>query len=511
MRRTLGKALGVLAVCMVTAAAGCAASPSSQPNAGANNGGTNDALTVALNEPPASLDPLGATSAAIPTLEVGLQVFDTLVKQGSKAGAFVPDLATSWSHPSADEWRFNLRTDAVFANGDPVTSHDVAASLEALVASKSPGSDLWAQFKSATTPNSHTVVINTSSQMGTILYALTLLDIAPASEVNNTAFWNKPYGSGPFMVSKFVPDESVTLVPNPHYWGSPAKLKTLTMISVPNESDLTAYLKSGEVDVALSVPPDQAPALSGTPNLNISVSPSYEYDFLWFNASRKPFNNALVRQAMWYALPLSEIVKSVWGKYATLGTAPIPSSVFGYHAETPYSYNPTLAKQLLAKAGYPNGFSTSMMWEANQSPYLQTMASLFTSAWSAVGINVTMDQEDPATWLNNLLALNWNMDFQEAGDLTGDADYILGRLYLSSADRNGYKNPTLDTLLTQARESVNSAQQAQLYAQAINLIWSQADGIYPLQVNLITAANTRVVNFVPAPSSLVSFADVSVK
>lgn len=510
MRRTLTKVLGVLAVCTVTAAAGCAASSSGQPNAGPSTGASG-ALTVALSEPPASLDTLGATSAANPTLEVGLQVFDTLVKQGSTTGSFVPDLATSWSHPSPDEWRFNLRTNALFANGAAVTSHDVAASLQALVASKSPGSALWGQFKSVTTPNSHTVVINTSSQMGTILYALTLLYIAPASEINSTAFWNKPYGSGPFMVSQFVPDESVTLVPNPHYWGSPAKLKTLTMISVPNESDLTSYLKSGQVGVALSVPPDQAPALNGTPNLNISVSPSYEYDFLWFNASRKPFNNVLVRQAMWYALPLSEIVKSVWGKYASLGTAPIPSTVFGYHAETPYSYNPTLAKQLLAKAGYPNGFSTSMMWEANQSPYLQTMASLFTSAWSAVGINVTMDQEDPATWLNNLLALNWNMDFQETGDLTGDADYILGRLYMSSADRNGYKNPTLDALLTQARESVSPAQQQQLYARAINLIWSQADGIYPLQVNLITAVSTRVVNFVPEPSTLVSFADVSVK
>ena len=91
------------------------------------------------------------------------------------------------------------------------------------MASKSPGSALWGQFKSVTTPNSHTVVINTSSQMGTILYALTLLYIAPASEINSTAFWNKPYGSGPFMVSQFVPDESVTLVPNPHYWGSPAE------------------------------------------------------------------------------------------------------------------------------------------------------------------------------------------------------------------------------------------------------------------------------------------------
>jgi peptide/nickel transport system substrate-binding protein len=139
------------------------------------------------------------------------------------------------------------------------------------------------------------------------------------------------------------------------------------------------------------------------------------------------------------------------------------------------------------------------------------MASLFTSAWSAVGIHVTMDQQDPATWLKNLLALNWNMDFQEAGTTTGGADYTLGRLYMSSAGRMGYKNPTLDNLLAKARESTKPAQRKQYYAQATNIIWSRAVGIYPLQANLITAANTRVQNFTPAPNLLPSFATASVK
>jgi len=511
MKQTMRRVIVGLTVCAAAAAAGCSSSPSGSSNPSSGSPGNNRALAVALTEPPDSLDPLGADSAATPTLSIDLQVFDTLVKAGSKAGTFEPDLATKWTQTSADSWTFTLRSDAAFANGDELTSRDVAASLQALVAGKSPGSALWTDFASVTTPDAHTVVINTTAPMGTMLDALTLLYVAPASKISNTSYWSKPYGSGPFMVTQFTPDQSATLVPNPHYWGTKPSLKTLTMMSVPNDADLTAYLKSGKVDVAISVPPDQAPSLAGTKNLKITVSPSIEYYFIWFNESRKPFTSSLVRQAMWHALPIDQIVRSVWGKYASVATAPVSSTVFGYHQEKPYSYNPTLAKKELAEAGYPNGFSTTMMWEANQAPYLQSMASLFTSAWSAVGIKVTMDQQDPATWLKNLLALNWNMDFQEAGTTTGDADYTLGRLYMSSADRMGYKNPSLDRMLTEARESTSPAQRQQYYAQAINIIWSQAVGIYPLQANLITAANSRVQNFTPAPNLLPSFATVSVK
>jgi peptide/nickel transport system substrate-binding protein len=507
MRTSSKSIVLIVATCVAAAVSGGAAASASQLKTQANG-----SLTVALTDPPASIDPFGTDSADTATLEIGLQIFDTLVKPGATPGHFVPDLATSWSNPSPDVWKFNLRN-AEFANGDKVTSNDVAASLQALIAGDSPGSALWTLYKSVTTPNPQTVVINTSAEMGTMLNALTLLYIAPASEVNNSAFWNKPYGSGPFMVTNYVPDESVTLTRNPHYWGPAPSLKTLTMISVPNESDLTSYLKTGKVDVAMSVPPDQAPQLTGTPNLKLTVSPSNTFYFVFFNISRKPFNNVLVRQALWHAVPIAQIVKSVWGRYATVATAPISSTTFGYHKETPYSYDPKLAKQLLARAGYKHGFTTSIMWEANGAPYLQTMASLFTSAWAAVGVKVNMTPYDPATWLKNLLppALNWNMDIGINTTLTGDADYTLGRIYVSSADRMGYKNPNLDALLLAAKESLSPTQRASLYAQAINILWSQAIGIYPLQVNQITAVRSQVQNFVPKPNLLDSFANVSVR
>jgi peptide/nickel transport system substrate-binding protein len=500
---------GGLALLLATSFSWVAASASTKPHV-TGHARASGALTVALTEPPASLDPLGPDSAAIPTLEIAQQVFDGLIRPGSKPGTYVPDLATSWTHPSADVWSFKLRTDARFANGTRVTAHDVVASLKALIAGKSPEAALWTLYSNVTAPNSHTVVIRTSSQMGTMLSAVALLSIVPAGEINNTSYWNKPFGSGPFKVERFLPDESVTLVPNSHYWGTAPKLRTLTMIDVPNESDLTAYLKTGKVDVAISVPPDQVSTLRGTRNLKIYTTPSYSEYWIWFNEGRSPFNNVLVRRAMWYALPINSIVKSVWGKFATVSTSPIASSVFGYAKQDPYPYDPAKAKQLLAQAGYPNGFSTSMMWEAAQAPYLQTMASLFVSAWAAVGINVTMDQQDPATWLSNLLALNWNMNMQEASDLTGDADYIIGRLYMSTSHRMGYDNPALDALLTDARESVNPALRAKLYARADKLIWQQAVGIYPLNPFNIVAVRTNVHGFNPVPSTLDSFAGVSV-
>jgi peptide/nickel transport system substrate-binding protein len=494
----------LVAVVMILAA-GC--SGTSTPKASPT--GPHGSLTVALAEAPVSLDPQGTDSAQDSTIAIAKQVFDTLVTSNAP-GSFQPSLATSWSQPSATQWVFHLRTNARFTNGQPVTANDVVASLNRIVAQKGPISALWASLSSVQAQGPHAVVINTTQPLGTLLDNLEFLFVAPASLIGGSSYWSDPIGSGPFKVASFVPDQSATLVANPSYWGGPPRLQTLKFVYIPNAADLAAALSSGQVQVALKLDPSQAPTLENTPGLTIDTFPSYSYYFIWFNESRAPFTDPRVRQAMWYALPMQQIVSSIYGKYASVATAPIPSSVFGYKAEPPYSYDPTKAKQLLAEAGFPNGFTTSMMWQTNQAPFLNELAQAFRSAWLKVGINVQLSEQDPATWLKNLLALNWNMDFQQNTVLTGDADFALGRLYLCSAHRMGYCNSQLDGYLLGARTTTNQARRKALYGQAIDLIWSQAVGIYPLQVNLTMGWSSSVKGLSPVPSDLPYFKDVSI-
>lgn len=461
-------------------------------------------VKVALPEAPISLDPQGTNSAQDSTIEIAKQIFDTLVVRTPK-GKYAPDLATHWSNPNRNTWVFHLRSNAKFTNGQRVTAHDVVASLQRVVAQKGPISGLWAALKSVKAKGKNIVQIKTMHPLGTVLADLTFVFVAPASMINQASFWSKPIGSGPFKVASFIPDQSATLVANTHYWGGAPRLKKLNFVYIPDPSDLTSALRTGQIAVALAVDPTQVSSIQGTHGLTVKALPSYEYYFNWFNESRKPFTDKRVRQAMLYALPMKAIVQHVYGKYATVAQSPIPSTVFGYHKERVYPYNPSKARKLLKAAGYPNGFSTTLMWQANQAPLLKELATAFASYWSQVGINVQLTELDPATWLQRLLSLNWDMDFQKNSVLTGDADFALGRLYLSTAHRMGYSNPRLDRALIGGQESLKPAVRKKYYAQAINIIWHQAIGMYPLQVKLITAWRSNLTGFQPVSSGLPSF------
>lgn len=465
-------------------------------------------LTVALMEPPISINAYGANDVDPDTLEVNRQVFGSLVVAGTRPGTFTPGLAVSWKREGADGWKFTLKSGVKFANGRELTSRDVVASLETLAKSGTALSSLWTTLSSVTAPNSDTVVIRTTQPMGTMLDAISLLPIAPANDVKSTSFWNHPFGTGPYRVTNFVPDQSITLRANARYQGPAPATKTIDLIAIPNASDLTSYIKSGRVDIAIGVDPSQASSLTGQ-GLKVKLVPSYTYYFIWFNASVKPFNNVLVRQAMEYALPLKSIVRAVWGKYGVMGTGPIPSTVFGYHKVDPYPYDPAKARALLAKAGYPSGFSSSMMYEVGQAPFLDRMSAVFVSEWAAVGIHIDLQPLPPATWLSNLVSLKWNMDFQSNTVSTGDADFTLGRLYTATADRFGYKNAYLTSLLQDARSSVNPQLRQRLYARAIDFIMKEALGIFPVQVNDVYVWRNNVHGFTPTPSGVIPLAGVS--
>src|SRR5699024_12142472 len=108
-------------------------------------------------------------------------------------------------------------------------------------------------------------------------------------------------------------------------------------------------------------------------------------------------------------------------------------------------------------------------------------------------------------------ALDWDMDLQTNSDITGYADYTLGRLYISEADRNGYKNEELDNLLDSAKATTDQDEREELYDKANKIIWDEAVGMFPLELNQITAMHSYVKGFEPSPSDDPNFKDVSVE
>jgi peptide/nickel transport system substrate-binding protein len=486
-------------------ATGCSVLSGGDAAAGGQGGAS--ALTVACQRSLDNLDPHGPFAATEQIRLFGQQVFDTLVVR--QDGELVPSVAAGWDNPEPAVWRFTLRDDVVFHDGAPLTAEDAAYSVTRQAGADSPLASLWSALESAHAENPTTLVLRTEQPLGTVLANLSLLRLLPAAKAETSDFFRSPIGSGPFRVSSFVPGDRVELEGNAGYWnGSPASDR-LVLRSIAEETTRITALESGEVQLTWPLPADQIARLKQNSDLRVYVEPSYQHWFNWFNCSRAPFTDPRVRKAMWHALDTRSLADNIFSEAATVAQAPIASAVFGFQAQEPYAYDPQLARSLLAEAGMPDGFSTSLIWNRTQAPQIRQVAETFISAWREIGVEVVPQELEEAQWLERLLALDWDMDLQTNVTATGDADYTLGRLYMSSAKRLGYANPELDDVLTGARRSVDQAEREQLYGRACRILWDDAAAIWPIEMRMNFATRTDVTDFQPTPHEAPDLRSVS--
>jgi len=456
-----------------------------------------------------SLDPLGPGTVEESVRIVAAHVFDTLVVRDPHRARYLPALATKWETPDPLTWVFTLRPGVKFHDGTPLTAGDVKASLDRLLALKGPAVPLWAALDTVDAPTETTVRIKTKTALGTMLPNLTLLSIVPAAKAAQPGFFTRPIGSGPFRVVSYQPDSELVLEATPGYWGPAPGVKTLRFKDIPEIAARVTALITGEIDLTYLLPPDQLAALQSHADIRVVGTPSFRHYFVWMNMKREPFTDKRVRQAMTYALDVDTTVKTLMKDIGRRMTAPIPSTVFGYAPQRPYAYDPAKAKQLLAAAGHPSGFECAMIWNPDSGPQDRELAQALFSYWNAVGVRVRDDQSERPQWLDRLLKLDWDMDFQTNAVTTGDADYTLRRLYTTQANRLGYSNPEIDQVLNAAAQTVDQTKRKVLYAEACEILWDDAVGIYPVELTQTYAYRRQVAGFVPTPS-FPTFADVTV-
>jgi peptide/nickel transport system substrate-binding protein len=467
-------------------------------------------LTIVLPRSLVSLDPHGAQSVEEATAVISSHVFDTLLVRDAASGELVPRLATSWQALEPTVWEFKLREGVAWHDGSAFTSADVKASLERVQTLEGPLAPLWALVNAIETPDDLTVIFRTSEPQGTVPVSASLFFIAPAALANNDGFFDAPVGIGPYRFSSWTRDAELVLEANPDYWGGAPGIQTLTFRDIPEVAARVTALETGEIDFTWALPADQLPALQENADLEIDSTSSYGYYFNWFNSSREPFTDARVRQAMAHALDVDTMVNDLLQGVGVRAQAPIPSTVFGFAAQTPFAYDPERAKALLAEAGFPNGFETHVIWNPGSGPQDRELILSMISYWAEIGVTVESREMERAAWLEALLALDWDMDFQTNTVRTGDADFTLRRLYVSTANRNGYGNPELDTILINAAAAADPAEREALYAQACQIIWGEAVGIFPFELLENYVHRTGLEGFVPTPSAVPTFDTVTI-
>jgi peptide/nickel transport system substrate-binding protein len=475
-----------------------------------DSGASSGELVIALPRSLISLDPHGAQSVEEATAIVNAHLLDTLTYRNAETGEIMPRIATEWAQVDELTWTFTIREGLTFHDGSPVSSTDVKASLDRIVELAGPLAPLWATLESVEATDAQTVTIKTTSPTGTVPTSATLLFVAPEAAAADEAFFENPVGAGPYKFVSWTRDSELVLEAVAEHWDGVPGISKLTFRDIPEVAARATSLETGEIDITWALPADQLPTLRENGDLTIASTSTYAYYFIWFNASREPFTDVRVRKAMWHALDIETMAADLLQDVGVPATAPIPSTVFGHAPQTPYAYDPDAAKALLAEAGYPDGFDTHIIWVADSGPQDRELLEVALSYWAAIGVRVENMEQERAVWLENLLALNWDMDMQTNTVRTGDADFTLRRLYTSAANRTGYANPELDQILLDALASADQAERAELYAQANKIIWDDAVGIFPFELRENYVHNNRLQNFVAAPNVIPLFIKTTV-
>ena len=447
------------------------------------------AIDFALGAPVLTLDP--GVAAGTQAQTVRIQIMETLVQMNAETAAIEPLLAEKWE-VSADNltWTFHLRQGVKFHDGSQMTAKDVVASIGRIIDPKAGmgrAADLR-EIKEITAVDDNTVKVVTAEPSGTLLRALALdsasvLSAASIEKFGKDIGW-KPVGTGPFKLKSHVAEQSISLVRNDDYWGKKAVATEITFKTVPEASTRLTMLESGEADVIVDVPGFEVERLKNTDGIGLIQRSNTRLGHLGINVSKAPFDKALVRQALNYAIDRKAIVAGILRGVGVPADSIIASTVLGYQPQTMYSYDPKKAKELLAEAGYPNGFDVKIRTPQGRYYMDRETVVAIQAQLAAVGIKAQVEVIDWSTYLTLLRKPQAENDTQlywlgwESG--TADISIILNTVFDSQRmPPNGwntmfYSNPKVDELRVAIAREVDNDKRMKLAGEIQNVIMTDA-------------------------------------
>ena len=478
-------------------------------------------LVVGLVAEPVNLDPAQVTD--LNSARVGRRVVETLVTFPEESTQLVPGLAESWTI-SRDglQYTFKLRTGVKFHDGTPLTAEAVKFSIERQINSEHPAYKLGKYpFANYFFGNVKAVEALSDERVAFLLKEprasfLAILTAGAASIVSPTAVMKAgpdyalhPVGTGPFKFVAWDRGQRVVLEKNPSYWKAPVKLDRVIYRPIVEDQARLTELLTGTLDLIVGVPADYVGQLESGGKVGVLKQTGAHVWYLGINNQKKPFDDKRVRQALNYAVNKDAIVRDVLKGTGAPSRGPVLPNTWAADASLKaYPYDPERAKKLLAEAGYPNGFNTTL-WVPESGSGMQSpvaMSTVMQSNLKAVGVNVALQTMEWGAYLaklrskeQELFALSWM-----AG--TEDPDMVLYPLLHSSQwtpngpNRALYRNTRFDDLLQQARLTTDQAKRTSLYKEAQRILVDDAPWIFVDHEIQIAALGKRVQGFKLHPS-----------
>ena len=483
MPKYLKRALSLLTAAMLLISlCACAGdtdnSKDEQPSAESGELSDGSSVTVGIAQDLDSLDPHRALSAG--TSEVLFNIFEGLMK-ASPDGGVIPAVASDYTM-SADgkTYTFTLREGVTFHNGNPVTLDDVLYSLERCAGSESDGAPLIAAFSNVETISADAdgrVMVTLTEPSLEFLNAMTAA-IIPKDSGSTQA--TAPVGTGPFSFVSYMPQNSMEMVRYEGYWGKAAHLEKVTFKIITDANTLVLGLNGGTLDMVIHLPNTSAPEIQK--GFTVLTDTMKLVQALYLNNDVKPFDDARVRQAMYYAINVPEIIEFVCdGAGVPTGTSMYPAFTKYFVPELADKYQQDLekAKQLLADAGYPNGFTMTITVPGNYEQHVDT-GLVLSQQLAAVGITAQVQEVAWETWVNDVYKGR-----QYEGTVSGiaasnmTAREMLER-YTTTHSKNfiNFSDAEFDDVVARAMTTMDMEEQVTLYKRAQEILNEQAASLW---------------------------------
>lgn len=484
IRNALALCLAVLM--MATMLAGCSggassSTPASASASAASGTSSNDSttLTLAINADILTTDPQALNNGT--TTSVLYNVFSNLVKYDD-AGEIVMDLAESYELLEDQvTWEFKIREDAVFHDGTPVTAEDVAWSLTRVMTDESSSDYMnFSPLAEAVAVDDYTVHVVSDDPYPIMLQLLckggaAVLPKAYFEENGEEAWLANPIGSGPYQLTEYVKDDHVTLVPFADYYGeqNPDWEEVIFRV-VPESSTRVGELIAGNVDAVNMVIPTEWERVNGNEGTAVVNGPSTRVYQLALKTDKGPTADLRVRQAIDLAIDDQTIVDTILQGAGTPMLTRVPSGVNGCNEDLvgKYNYDPERAKELLAEAGYPDGFSMKIEAPTGRYTMDAEISQAIVAMLSQVGITVDLQLLESSAYSNVFSAHSAEDGFMTCFGLGFfDASYgMIGYFGVNTSGESNWNDQEYIDMYYEAEFNMNEEERTQLFQEMQQMV-----------------------------------------
>ena len=467
---------------------------------------------------------------------VSFQLYDALVKwdasSETEAGKIIPGLATSWEQnpENPKRWTFHLREGVKFHDGTDFNADCVIFALDRVMnpdfeyysttCAASVGSFL-ANIESYAKVDDYTITIDTVQDNNAyLIYDLPYIMIPSMEAVKEKGdgFADAPVGSGPFQFVSKIAGQELVMERNENYWGNVPQIKTLILKPISDASARLAALQSGEVDWAEVVPVESLESLKSQ-GYQVKLN-DYPHAWLYImNTESGPFADARVRQAFSMSIDREGLCNDILQGVGTpLAQLMYPGSPWYAEGVEEYTYNPERAKELLAEAGYPDGFTTTFVCPTSGSGNMfpQIMNEYIQKCAEEVGIHIELDMsESERVW--DVMKVGFKDEYADVGALNTSFYTMFPNVFQKFAGTGGsfntgkYSNPEYDACIEAAYAATDEAESTRQFIEAEKIFTEELPWVIVCNDRNLRVLAPNVQNFAQSQTWYVDLTTVTVE